>query len=166
LDDPLRSAIHEYKYRGARELATPLAGLMLDCWHRNHLSADGLVPVALHRRRRRERGYNQATLLARELAQGLPCPMMEDVLHRDRPTLPQVGLNSHQRKENVAGAFSCAEGAVEGLRIMLIDDVCTSGATLEACASTLRAQGRAQSVRALTVARARGLDDRITSAPH
>lgn len=166
LDEPLRSAIHEFKYRGARELAAPLAGLMMDCWYRFHLSADCLVPVALHRRRRRERGYNQATLLARELTKGLAFPVMEDLLRRDRPTLPQVGLNSRQRKENVAGAFSCDDGAAEGLRLMLVDDVCTSGATLEACASVLRAQGRATSVRALTVARARGLDDKTSSALH
>jgi ComF family protein len=139
---------------------------MLDCWDRFHLSADALVPVALHRRRRRERGYNQATLLARELGRSLACPVMEDILRRDRPTLPQVGLNSRERRENVAGAFSCDKGAAQTLSIMLVDDVCTSGSTLEACASALRARGQATSVRALTVARARGLDDKTFSALH
>ena len=164
LDEPLRSAIHDFKYRGARELAGPLASLLLACWNRSHLSGDALVPVALHQRRRRERGYNQAALLARELGKRLDCPVMEGALRRDRETLPQVGLDARRRRENVTGAFCCTLGAVRELHIMLVDDVCTSGATLEACAAALRGDGQAASVRALTVARARGLDDRTTSA--
>jgi len=159
LDEPLRSAIHHFKYRGARELAGPLASLLLTCWARNHLSADALVPVALHPRRRQERGYNQATLLARDLGEALDCPVIEGTLQRNRETLPQVGLNALQRRQNVAGAFSCTSGAVVNLRVMLIDDVCTSGATLEACAAALWTDGQAASVRALTVARAKGLND-------
>ena len=166
LDEPLRSAIHHFKYQGARELAGPLASLLLACWSRCQLSADALVPVALHRRRRQERGYNQAALLARDLGKALDCPVIEGALQRDRETLPQVGLNARRRRENVTGAFSCTPGAVSGLRVVLVDDVCTSGATLEACAAALRTDGQAASVRALTVARARGLDDQTGSATH
>jgi len=164
LDEPLRSAIHHFKYRGARELAGPLASLLIACWNRCQLSADALVPVALHRRRRQERGYNQATLLALHLGAALDRPVIEGILRRHRETLPQVGLNARRRRENVTGAFSCTPGAASNLRVILVDDVCTSGATLEACAAALRSDGRAASVRALTVARARGLNDQTGPA--
>jgi len=159
-DEPLRSAIHHFKYLGARELAQPLSTLLMDCWQRYSLSADLLVPVALHKRRVRDRGYNQSELLARELGALCKRPVETGTLRRVRDTLPQVTVGARQRQENVAGAFRCSSGAVRGLRVVLVDDVCTSGATLEACATALRAEGQAASVRALTVARARGLDDR------
>lgn len=157
--EPLRSAIHHFKYYGGQALAEPLASLLRDCWLRQSLPVDVLVPVPLHERRLQERGYNQAALLARELGRSLGLPVVEQVLHRVRETLPQVGLNARQRRENVAGAFHCLNGAMRGRSVLLIDDVCTTGATLEACAVALRQEGKAAAVWALTVARARGLDD-------
>jgi ComF family protein len=117
------------------------------------MPVDVVVPVPLHTARLRERGYNQAALLARELAQQAGLPIDEGTLVRKRATAPQVELNAKQRKENVHGAFYCSGNALTGKRVLLIDDVCTTGATLEACAVALYENG-ARSVQALTLARA------------
>lgn len=112
--------------------------------------ADLLVPVPLHRARQRERGFNQAD----DLARGLDLPIVQ-ALRRVRRTRPQIELEAAQRQMNVGGAFAMAgsrKGATHGRVIVLIDDVTTTGATLEACARVLKAAGAAE-VRALTAAR-------------
>ena len=114
-----------------------------------------LAPVPLHPNRQRQRGYNQSALLARALAGAMPhagLAVNETALRRIRATASQTKLDSHQRKLNVAGAFACKDGALAGQRVLLIDDVCTTGATLEACATACRQAGAA-SVWALTVTR-------------
>ena len=118
------------------------------------MPADVVVPVPLHATRLRERGYNQAALLARELAQRAELPVNERTLVRKRATAPQVELGARERRENMHDAFGCSDGALAEKRVLLIDDVCTTGATLEACAIALRESG-AHSVQALTLARAR-----------
>jgi len=107
----------------------------------NHLPVDVVVPVPLHPHRLRERGYNQATLLAKEVEKALGLPLLEDALLRVRSTIPQVGLTARERRDNVRGAFHCADGNLKGQRILLVDDVCTTGATLEACSLALRQEG-------------------------
>jgi len=154
-EGPLRPAVHAFKYRGLRCLAAPLAELMIAQWHKGPLPADVIVPVPLHRRRLRERGYNQAALLARPLGAAIDLPVREDWLVRTRATSPQVELDVAERKANVADAFLCQNGdAVAGRRVLLIDDVFTTGATLESCSLALRQAG-AQSVWAFTLGRAR-----------
>jgi len=154
-EGPLRRAVHAFKYRGLRRVAAPLADLMIAHWHREPLPANVIVPVPLHRRRLRERGYNQAALLARPLGAEIGLPVREDWLIRTRATFPQVELDASERKGNVAGAFQCRNSdAVTGRRVLLIDDVCTTGATLESCSTVLRQAG-AESVWAFTLARAR-----------
>ncbi len=150
---PLRAAIHDLKYNNNRSLAEPLGRHMAAAWRRRDLSADCLIPVPLHPRRQAERGYNQSALLARVLAREIESALDERVLARQRATQHQVGLGRAQRQLNVAGAFTC-RGNLAGQRIVIIDDVCTTGATLEACAEALRASGAA-SVWAFTLARAR-----------
>lgn len=118
------------------------------------MSGDIIVPVALHRDRRRERGFNQATLLARELSELVNVPMDEKTLERHRATASQVGLDFEQRRNNVRDAFRCTKTRFRDERVVLVDDVFTSGSTLEACAVALYEAG-ASSVQALTVARAR-----------
>ena len=123
------------------------------------LPADVLVPVPLHPARLRDRGYNQSALLAKAMAVDGAAPVDAHSLVRRRSTVPQVGLDAGQRLENVRGAFHCSADGLEGKNVLLIDDVCTTGATLEACAVALFQAG-ARGVRALTLARANFGDDR------
>ncbi len=112
---------------------------------------DALIPVPLARDRLIERGYNQALELARPLAKSLAKPIRTDWLQRTRSTDPQSGLSAKARKRNLAGAF-VAEPAVRGKRVALIDDVMTTGATMQACAKALKKAGAAQ-VQAWALAR-------------
>ncbi len=152
-DGVMRQAIHQLKYQNLRALAEPLATLLSDYFGNNRLPADTLVPVPLHPRRMRERGYNQSALLARELGKLINLPVVEDCLTRREPTPPQARTSTvAERRANVAGAFACRGQWLRDKQVLLIDDVATSGATLEACAATLKAQG-ATSVWGLVVAR-------------
>ena len=152
MDAGARQLVHELKYGGMAALAAPMAGLMVAA-----LDVDGVdlvVPVPLHESRERSRGFNQADALARRIAQRLALQYERRGARRTRATAPQVKTMSREaRLENVAGAFSARPGAVEGQRVLLIDDVATTGATLDACASALLAAG-ATSVRCATFARA------------
>lgn len=150
---PLRAAIHRLKYENVPGLAAPLGALMAGSWRQASLTADAIVPVPLHAAREAERGYNQSVLLARVLGAAVSVPVATHIVIRQRATLPQVNLNHIERQRNVSGAFACLQDA-RALKIVLVDDVCTTGATLEACAVALRAGGAA-SVWALTLARAR-----------
>ncbi len=153
-DGPVREAIHRLKYSNVRDLAVPLGEMMVSYWQDVRLPAEVIVPVPLHTRRLRERGYNQAALLARELGRGVGLPVLEDALVRVRETSPQVDLNAEERKENVRGAFHCPADQLADKDVLLIDDVYTTGATLEACSLALRQRG-VRTVWALTLARAR-----------
>jgi ComF family protein len=148
-DGALRAVVHALKYGGRRQVAHNL-GRLMRLYGGDVLSgADLVIPVPLHRRKRRARGFNQAELLAR--AVGMRC---ERLLRRTRNTPSQTDLPAGRRHANVRGAFRLTRGAdVRGLCVVVVDDVCTTGATLEACARVLRAAGAAE-VRALTAARA------------
>jgi len=146
----LRAIIHAFKYEGRRSLARPLAGRMRSRGSVLLDDADWLVPVPLHTSRRRERGFNQAVDLADHV--GLP---VFHALWRTRRTPTQTELPEAERHVNVRDAFALATGArrsVPGRVLVLIDDVSTTGATLDACARVLKAAG-AKEVRALTAAR-------------
>lgn len=150
---PLREAIHALKYDNNRSLARPLGERMAAFWQAGHMEADLIVPVPLHRSRQAERGYNQAALLAHVLGQATGIPVAERTVMRKKATRQQALLNAVERRANVKDAFTC-RADMTGKRIVLLDDVCTTGSTLEACASALRAAGAA-SVWAFTLARAR-----------
>ncbi len=153
----LREAIHQFKYEDLRSLATPLGKLMGQGWIElapSDHEIDVIVPVPLHATRQRERGYNQAALLARELGLHLQRPVVEDVLMRTRATAPQIDLTAEERQANVRGAFQAANTSLAGKRVLLIDDVYTTGATLQAACTALRTTGVAF-VWAYTLARAR-----------
>ena len=151
-DGSLREILHAFKYDGRRSLCVPLAALMrargTDLLH----DADVAVPVPLHAWRRLRRGFNQADDLARCL--GVPVCR---ALWRVRATLPQTGLNPAQRRRNVRAAFRISPllrgTRLEGARVVLVDDVRTTGATLAACGRVLKDFG-VREVKALTVARA------------
>jgi len=149
----VRLAIHQLKYNDLRALAGLFARFLEDYLRDSPLPAEVLVPVPLHSRRLRERGYNQSALLARELAKLSGVPLSDGSLVRQRHTTPQARTSSlSERRENVSGAFSCRDGRLRGKRVLLIDDVSTSGATLDACARALKQVGAA-SVWGLALAR-------------
>ncbi len=150
---PLREAVHALKYDGLAALADPLAALLETYWRQAPLPVTVLAPVPLHRGRVRYRGYNQAALLASAFGSRVGLPVVEDCLVRRRATRSQVGLSVADRHANVNEAFCCVDERVRGERVLLIDDVCTTGATLAAAAQALL-DGGASSVWALTLARA------------
>lgn len=154
--EPLRSCIHALKYAGITRLAEPLGRLLALAYTGYGLSVDSIVPVPLHRERQQQRGYNHAQLLAQVCAGRLGIALSEDILFRHRATLAQVGLSQLERLQNVHGAFLCdpkfATGALYNRRILIIDDVSTTGSTLEACAAPLFAAG-AKEVWGLVLAR-------------
>ena len=151
----LRQAIHRFKYEGRTELARPLAALMAERLEPPFLppAAELILPIPLHRRRLKARGYNQALLLARALFQPWQDRLRPDLLRRSKWTEPQVNLKGPERRRNVRQAFSLTDPAlVRGRSVMLVDDVFTTGATVEECARVLK-RAQASSVLVLTVAR-------------
>ena len=152
-DEVIRNAIHELKYRNLRAISPCLAELLAAYLKSNPLPGEALICVPLHPRRLRERGYNQSSLLARELGRHIDLPVIEDCLIRVKQAQPQVRtVDVEERRRNVADAFVCRDEKVSGRQIILIDDVCTSGATLESCAAALKSKD-ATSVWGLTLAR-------------
>ena len=152
----LRRAIHALKYGGEQRLARPLGRLVADRWLRAGRGGNFLVPVPIHRDRRRERGYDQAELVARIAGRTLGLPVIAAV-ERQRATARQFALDRTERRGNVEGAFgvpAAQRAAIAGRWIVLVDDVVTTGATLSACAAALRASG-ALAVSAVAVARER-----------
>jgi ComF family protein len=140
-EGPIEAAVHRFKYEGWKRLAAPLAQLIAERLAVEGVAARLLVAVPLHPERRRLRGYNQSELLARELCRLLALGSPPGVLVRTRATPPQVGHDRKRRFENVAGAFVWHGPHWNGEAVLLIDDVATTGATLDACASALRAAG-------------------------
>jgi len=149
----IRDVIHALKYRGARDILKPLAGRMAESWRYHHMQSDVLVPVPLHATREAKRGYNQSVLIAKTIGQQVGLPVVSKALVRVRDTASQTRLNRSERKRNVDAAFSCVSCALfAGKHVTLVDDVATTGATLDACATVLLACG-AQTVNAFTLAR-------------
>jgi ComF family protein len=152
-DGVIRQAIHELKYRNLRAIAGLFARLLNDYLVANPVPAEVVVAVPLHPKRLRERGYNQSQLLARELAKITKLPVVEDCLIRQRHSPPQARTATvSERRKNVARAFSCRDRRLKGKQVLLIDDVATSGATLDGCARALKKAG-ATTVWGLVLAR-------------
>jgi ComF family protein len=155
-DGALREIVHAFKYQRRRSLAAPLGRMMADAGRDLLRGATCAVPVPLHPWRRFRRGFNQAA----DLADGLHLPVVH-ALWRGRITAAQAGLTAAQRRRNVSGAFRVSpclsrrsrDRFITGKAVVLVDDVRTTGATLEACARVLKEAG-ASEVRALTAARA------------
>jgi ComF family protein len=147
----LRRLIQLFKYDRVRPLEAHFGKLMAIALPRDE-RFDVIVPMPLHWRRRWERGYNQSALLAREIARRWNTPV-RNVVRKRRATRPQAGLTNAKRRANVAGAFRIRRGVrLDGMRVLLVDDVITTGATASACARALKSAG-ARHVALLAVAR-------------
>ncbi len=150
---PVRDAIHAFKYRGTPQLADVFAGWLFEAWQTQGCAADCVVPVPLHPARERERGFNQSAALGRAFARRSSMRCVIDALQRKRRTQQQASLSAADRAANISGAFSANRRLLQGLRVVIIDDVFTTGATLSECAATCLAAG-AKEVIALSIARA------------
>ena len=169
----MRSAIHALKYDGIRPAAVPLGRMLASAIEKLAGEAPGemlVVPVPLHRSRLRERGFNQARVLAevalkrlRQTQPGWELELASKALLRQRPTESQAGLTRHQRRRNVRGAFQVTDPhEVMGRHVLLVDDIYTTGATCRAAALVMMQAGAA-SVRVATLARAGLLFDGVES---
>ena len=151
-EGPIERAVQRFKYEGWRRLAGPLALLLAERLVVEGLAAHFVLGVPLHPGRLRQRGFNQAELLARELRRRLALRKPPGELVRTRATPPQVGHDRLWRLENVRGAFEWRGADLAGQSLLVVDDVATTGATLDACAASLRACGSG-SVIGVSVAR-------------
>ena len=141
----LATAIRRLKFEGRREVARAIAPLLAPALAAAAAGCDLVIPVPLHRRRLRQRGYNQAALLARHTRRYIDVPVDTLSLRRLRDTAPQTGLDRAARLENVDGAFTVVRPRrVAGRAVLLLDDVVTTGATLAAASAALRAAGAAR----------------------
>ncbi|MDD2605384.1 MAG: ComF family protein [Desulfobacterales bacterium] len=157
---PLKTLIHNLKYRDQRRMARPLGELLYRTFRRHwrHRTVDLIIPVPLHPRRLRERGFNQVQFMLRRWPQLFPAsaavPMADDILVRVRHTASQAGLDRGDRQRNMHGAFRVRRPeTVTGRAVLVVDDVMTTGATVAACAAALTGSG-ARRVDVLTLARA------------
>jgi ComF family protein len=148
-----RNAIHAFKFGATPHLADVLADWLTSTWHAQDVQADVIVPVPLHPARERERGYNQSGWLAERLARNVGRSYAPRALRRVRNTEQQAQLSAENRARNVTGAFSADRLVLDSKRVLIIDDVFTTGATLAACAHAC-AEAVATAVSAMTVTRA------------
>lgn len=153
-DGPVRSAIQRLKYKRDIALGESLSRNLVTMLNKTNWHIDLIAPVPLSIARQAERGYNQAALLSIPVALGLRIPYSPTALRKVRDTQSQVGLSLHQRRENIEDAFWANPKSVKGKKVLVIDDVITSGATLNECAGSLFAAG-AEAVYGLTIAQAK-----------
>ena len=139
----LREAIHALKYHQQPRIAVPLGDLLADYVAAHPQSLDAIVPVPLHPERLRSRGYNQSALLAARLARRLGLPLLPEAVVRARHTGQQADLSRAERRANVAGAFRWQSPTPPPRRLLIVDDVLTTGATVEAVAAALHLAGAA-----------------------
>ena len=148
-----RESIHQFKYNNLRPLSSFLTGLMYESLINNPIPGKVIAPVPLYSRRLKDGGYNQSSLLARQLSELTGLTLLKHSLKRIKSTPPQISTKTvAERQNNVADAFYCEDYKLNNKQVLLIDDVCTSGATLNACATALKNTG-ATSVWGLTLAR-------------
>jgi competence protein ComFC len=144
----LAEAIHQLKFHGLKRLSRPIGRLLLNL---DIPQADGIVPVPLSIKGLRERGFNQSLLIAKSISNGIKVPLLIDLLFKKKETRPQIGLSAKERMLNLKRAFE-VRGEIKGLRLLLVDDVMTTGATITECSKQLIKAG-AKEVFVLILAR-------------
>lgn len=150
---PISLAIKKLKYKRDIGISNLLAKFLVELYNKNKMDIDMVIPVPLNKNKIKERGYNQSFFLALPFSMTIQRPINKQSLRRLKDTKSQVGLNRHERFSNVSDAFCADPAHIDGKNICLIDDVATTGATMEACASALKSAG-AKDIFGLTVARA------------
>jgi len=150
----LRETIHAFKYERRSCLGVDLGDIMLSSFHQHYSlnSLDQLVPVPLHKKQYRQRQYNQSEVLARNLSRATGIPVAADTLARIRETRPQFTLNKQERASNIRNSFQVKNRAwLQGAKVLVIDDICTTGSTINECARILKQSG-AKEVHGLVLA--------------
>jgi ComF family protein len=141
-ESPLRSLIHHFKYEGRIDIGKWLGRQLGDRVNAQGWVIDGIVPVPLHSKRLFKRGYNQSTIIANSISKVIGKPVMNTLVSRAIHTTTQTSKTKLERQQNVAHAFACIqELSLESKNLLLVDDVCTSGATLMACSAVLQSKG-------------------------
>ncbi|MFB0526380.1 MAG: ComF family protein [bacterium] len=148
-DGVLKKLIHQFKYKEKKYLTNPLGKLLVDFVEEylKEESFDYIVPIPLEKARQKKRGYNQAELLARVLGEAVNKPILTNLVERRKKTKPQFGLNREERFENLFGAFEISQSGkgdiptIAGKTVLLLDDLATTGATLDECAKVLKGVG-------------------------
>jgi ComF family protein len=149
----LRRVIQAFKYDGCRRLAAPLGTLLLQCYQTHFSRIDWIIPVPSHPKRRAQRGYDQTLILGKSLAKDTGVLLFRH-LSRKRNTAPQYGLDLDQRRRNVRGAFALRQAArLAGKKVLVVDDVMTTGATVQEICSLLQGNSKVKSIDVLTIAR-------------
>lgn len=155
-EEAVRELIHTFKYRGVREISDVLARFIVTYINETRITLPEralLVPIPLHRKRLRERGFNQAEVIAKSLAKALSIPLENNILMRAKYAPPQTTMKTRkEREENAKNLYAVAAPIPDGATIILVDDVSTTGATLEEAARVLK-EARAKQVWAFTAAR-------------
>ena len=139
----VKDSLYRFKYQNKREYACFYAQCTFRQYGRwiRRMGIEAVIPIPLHKRRMRERGYNQAGLYAKYLGKELGLPVEDDFLIRVRYTTPQKELNENQRKNNLKKAFKCQRNVVQFKKILLVDDIFTTGSTMDAAAEALMSTG-------------------------
>lgn len=140
---PLKESVHAFKYQNKKEYADFFASEIIKTHGREiyDLNLDALIPVPLHKKKLLQRGYNQAEVLGVALSERLKVPLDTHLLLREVNTAPQKQLSNLQREKNLKNAFNSVEKCVKYNKVMLVDDIYTSGSTIEACTKELKKLG-------------------------
>lgn len=153
-EDKITAVVHRFKYGGKKYLAKPFAEMMADCFSKQFTDVrfDCIVPVPMHAKKKKKRGYNQAEILAKELSQILNIPLETKGIERISDNTAQAELNFAERQKNLAKAFICEKKFFSGKTILLVDDVFTTGATARVVCEALKTDGKAKEIGVLTLA--------------
>lgn len=135
----MKRAIYDFKYKNQRSYASFFADCIYTCYGRElkDLNVDGIIPVPVHKKKRKQRGYNQAEMIAKQLGRRLQLPMFSNILVRVKNTNPQKELNDKARMKNLKNAFNIRTNTIKLKKVLLVDDIYTTGATIEACTKVL-----------------------------
>lgn len=138
-EETLKEAIHLLKFNGVRRLSKPLSLLLAEI---DIPDVDGIIPVPIYKKRLYQRGFNQTASMGLHLSKNLDIPLMQNVLKKTKDTLPQTGVTGKERLKNIRNAFSVSRDiSIQGLNLLLLDDVITTGATITECAKALKDAG-------------------------